>query len=140
MLYAYDPSLIVTVTDATGSAVIGRATDEYLKDDISGKSESDHLELLYVPKPNSGNYTLSIDNPTNNDAKLDIYFYDTLGNVWTKKLTIQDTTSTDFTLRYDRTKANKSTFDHSWHFVWQYFRQWKKWVLSWNRWGWRERD
>jgi hypothetical protein len=138
MLFTYDPSIELVVKDAMGSAVAGVLTEEFLQDPRGGKV-GPALKLLYIPKPASGNYSLEVMNTSPRDARVAMYFYDTAGAVWVKKLTIQDNTDTQFNLKYDGTKVGKSKFDHDWRWVWQYSRQWRRWLPSWGRWGWKER-
>lgn len=141
MLYAYDPQMTLSIKDNQGNEVIGLTTEEYLMDDLDGVKESNYLKLLYVPKPTTGDYAIEITNPSDSVGKLDLYFYDQEGKVWTKKIGINKLTQTKFDLKYDRNKVGKNKISHNWKWVFEYIKRWKRWERVWN-WQnrWFERD
>lgn len=128
---AYDPSLSLKVMDSNGQRVSGVESEEYLTDDKNAQT-SKHLKLLYIPKPRSGDYLVEVLNETVHKAKLDIYFYNKNGQVWSKKLEIFEETDTQFNLRYDSEKILKNKIEHNWKWMWQYIRKWHRWERVWD--------
>lgn len=126
MLFVYDPQMQVEVRDKSGHEVGGIKSEEYLTDDKSGTT-SEHLILLYIPKPETGSYTIETSNPQNAKAKIDMYMYDKSGNVTLRKMTIKPETDTSFEIKYNQSKVSKTSVHHNWQWVWRFIKKWSRW-------------
>lgn len=128
---AYDPNLTLKITDSHGQSITGITSEEYLSDDKSGQTGK-HEKLLYLPKPKNGDYLVEVLNDTDRKARLDVYFYNKTGQVWSKKLEIFEETDTQFNFHYDNEKILKNKIEHNWKWVWQYIRKWRRWERVWD--------
>ncbi len=94
--------------------------DSYLQDPIEEAGHLGHfngpvLRMLDYPKPNSGNYTLTVSSPTVQVYDIDGYFYDKNGNV--KKIKIKGivgpSDTDNFTLIFDKNNSSVDTSSQS---------------------------
>lgn len=136
MLFVADTGSNVSLLDEKGKPINIDWIDESLVDDIDGSS-SPTVKTAMLPKPQSGKYSLKVDNPTKKQNNIDVYFYDTDGDVWSKKVRVGNDTNITFELKYDKANIQKSKLNHvrRWKMVWDFKKRWwnKIWDLH-DRW------
>lgn len=108
ILFTSDPSLTLTLKD--GNTPVGQS---YTQQPLSGAGTAltagNPINLLYLQKPTSGNYTLTISGVTNQTYSIKGFLYDTNGNVkpFTQTGVIDSQSPNAVTIAFDPTNLNK---------------------------------
>lgn len=129
MLYVFDQGMNVEVS-TPGGVVDGILTEEWLTDDLASDS-ANKLNLLYVPKPASGNYKVTVGGR----GALDIYLYDKNGSNWTKKI-VTSGDEEKIELSYNHGSIARTKLKSRLQRVWRYLHNRHHWSWYWHKLNW----
>lgn len=100
----------IVLKDQNGNNVGESFIQQPLVDDLNPSNTNSPIQILYLPKPLTGNYQLSISSTNDKQYDLNVFLYDKNGNVntLTQSGMIGSNISNTFNLTFNREDSNSS--------------------------------
>ncbi len=110
IMLTLNPDITVIVKDQNGNIVGESFTQQPLVDDLNPSNTNSPLQIFYLPKPDSQNYTLEISSPNNRTYTLNAFLYDENGNVNTfyQNGLLGEDNPENYTINFDKQNSNNS--------------------------------
>lgn len=110
IMLTLNPDITVIVKDQNGNVVGESFTQQPLIDDLNPSNTNSPIQIFYLPKPNSQNYTLEISSPNNRTYNLNAFLYDENGNVNTfyQNGLLGEDNPENYTINFDKQNSNNS--------------------------------
>lgn len=108
IMLVVNPNVVLDLKNSVGDSVGDSIVEEPIGD-LEGTLQNPvgPLKTFYLPKPESGQYTLSVTSPDGNPFTLDEYFYDKDGNV--KVSTVSGAGDNIYVVNFDKDDSNNSS-------------------------------
>ncbi len=110
IMLTYNPNLTIMVKDKNGNVIGQSFTQNPLVSDQHSNNKTSAIEILYIPKPDSGNYTITISSNTNTNYDLKTYIYDINGNdkIFDQRGNVNNSNNNILTINFDKNNVNHS--------------------------------
>ncbi len=100
-----DPSVTLTIKDSQGNTVGSSFVQSSIVDPLDASKTNSPIRIYYLPKPTSGNYTITANN-TAGPFTFTSYLYDAQGNP--TKQTQNGIGNTQFLISFDKTNSTNT--------------------------------
>lgn len=109
LYFTYPAGATLEVTDQFGNIVDASTAEEFILDPVS-QTESPRVHSLVIAKPSSGQYAVKLTQNEQLPYQIDVYHYDTTGNVQKEVQTgVAGPTGVTFELQYQKQPSVSST-------------------------------
>lgn len=110
IMLVVDDDIDISLTDSNNVATGSASVQEPLDNDSGDGTSGEPLNIFYLPKPTSGEYSLNLSSNSDQNYQLDVYFYDEEGNVKILNLSgfVSDFNDDNFEINFDKDDLSNS--------------------------------
>lgn len=110
IMISVSPEVDIVLKDQNGNNVGESFIQQPLVDDLNPSNTNSPIQILYLPKPLTGNYQLSISSTNNKQYYLNVFLYDKNGNVntLTQSGMVGSNISNTFNITFNKEDSNSS--------------------------------